>query len=127
MTTDSHNWLIVALLAGTAWLIHLLAPVITPFAISAVLAYLGDPIVDRLQKLSIGRWKVGRALAVSIVFILILSLLIIALVIVVPLLVDQIRLLIRLFPSWIEWFSGTALPWLAAKFGFERTISIPHT
>ena len=48
MTTDSRNWLMLALLAGGGWLVYLLAPVITPFAISAVLAYLGDPLVDRL-------------------------------------------------------------------------------
>ena len=121
MTADSRNWLILVLLAGAGWLIHLLAPVITPFAISAVLAYLGDPVVDRLQNLSIGKWKVGRTLAVTAVFVLILSLVAVILVIVVPLLVDQVRLLINLFPRWIDWFSGTALPWLAAKFGFEAS------
>lgn len=109
----------LALLAVAGWLVYLLAPVITPFAISAVLAYLGDPFVDRLEKFSIGRWKFGRTVAVTIVFILMLSLLTIVLLIVVPLLVEQIRLLIHLIPRWIEWFSGTALPWLAGKFGFE--------
>lgn len=109
----------LALLAVAGWLVYLLAPVITPFAISAVLAYLGDPFVDRLEKFSIGRWKFGRTVAVTIVFILMLSLLTIVLLIVVPLLVEQIRLLIHLIPRWIEWFSATALPWLAGKFGFE--------
>jgi predicted PurR-regulated permease PerM len=119
MTTDSRNWLLLALLAGICWLVYLLAPVITPFAISAVLAYLGDPLVDRLEKVEIWRWKVGRTLAVSIVFILMLSLLTIVLLIVIPLLADQIRQLVHLLPRWIEWFSATAMPWLAGKFGFE--------
>jgi predicted PurR-regulated permease PerM len=119
MTTESRSWLFLALLAGTGWLIYLLAPVITPFAISAVLAYLGDPFVDRLEKFSIGRLKVNRTVAVSIVFVLMLALLTIMLLIVIPLLVDQVRLLTNLFPEWIEWFSGTALPWLAARFGME--------
>jgi len=121
MTADSRNWLIVVLLVAGGWLIHLLAPVITPFAISAVLAYLGDPIVDRLQRVSIGKWQLGRTLAVGIVFVLILSLLTIVLIIIVPMLVEQVRLLINLFPRWIDWFSGTALPWLAAKLGFEAS------
>jgi predicted PurR-regulated permease PerM len=121
MTTDSRNWLMLALLAGGGWLVYLLAPVITPFAISAALAYLGDPFVDRLEKFSIKRWKVGRTLAVSIVFVLMLSLLTVVLLILTPLLVEQIRLLIHLFPRWIEWFSGTGLPWLAGKLGFELT------
>ena len=61
----------LALLVVACWLVYLLAPVITPFAISAVLAYFGDPLVDRLQKVSVWRWKVGRTLAVIIVFVLI--------------------------------------------------------
>jgi predicted PurR-regulated permease PerM len=86
-----------------------------------VLAYLGDPLIDRLEKASIWRWKVGRTVAVTIVFVLMLSFLTIVLLIIIPLLVEQIRLLIHRLPEWIEWFSGTALPWLAAKAGFELT------
>ena len=119
MTSDSRNWLILALLTAGGWLVYLLAPVITPFAISAVLAYFGDPLVDRLEKVSIWRWKVGRTVAVSIVFVLMLSLMTIILLIIMPLLIDQVRLFIHRLPQWIEWFSGTALPWLASKAGFE--------
>ena len=121
MITDSRSWLILVLLAGTGWLIYLLAPVITPFAISAALAYFGDPLVDRLERVSIKRWKVGRTLAVSIVFILMFSLLAAVLVILIPLLAEQIRLLVKLFPQWIEWFSGTVVPWISDKLGFELT------
>ena len=119
MTTDSRNWLMLALLAGGGWLVYLLAPVITPFAISAVLAYLGDPLVDRLEKVSLGKWKLGRTMAVSIVFVLMLSLLTVVLLIIVPLLIEQIRTLMHLLPRWVEWLSTTALPWLAGKLGFE--------
>ena len=122
MTSDSRNWLMLALLVGGGWLVYLLAPVITPFAISAVLAYFGDPLVDRLEKVSVWRWKVGRVLAVVIVFILMLSILTVVLLIVVPMLVEQIRLLIHRFPEWIEWFSSTALPWVAAKLGVELEV-----
>jgi predicted PurR-regulated permease PerM len=119
MMTESRGWLLLALLAGGGWLVYLLAPVITPFAISAVLAYFGDPIVDRLERVSIWRWKVGRTVAVSLVFILMVVLITIILLILIPLLADQIRLLVERFPQWIEWFSGTVLPWVAGKLGFE--------
>ena len=119
MTTESRNWLGLAMLLAGGWLVYLLAPVITPFAISAVLAYFGDPLVDRLEKVSLWRWKPGRTVAVTIVFVLMLLLLTVVLVIVVPLLLEQIRLLIRRLPEWIEWFSGSVLPWLASKAGFE--------
>jgi len=121
MMTESRSWLLLALLAGSGWLVYLLAPVITPFAISAVLAYFGDPIVDRLEKVSVWRWKLGRTVAVSIVFILMVVLITVILLILIPLLADQIRLLVERFPQWIEWFSGTVLPWVAGKLGFELT------
>ena len=119
MTADSRNWLLFALLLAGSWLIYLLAPVITPFAISAVLAYFGDPLVDRLEKAKLWRWEIGRTVAVTVVFILMLSLLTTVLLIIVPMLVEQIRLLIHRLPEWIDWFSGTALPWMASKLGFE--------
>ncbi len=125
MMTDSRSWLLLALLAGGGWLVYLLAPVITPFAISAVLAYFGDPIVDRLERVSVRRWKVGRTLAVSIVFMLMLALLTVILLILIPLMADQVRLLVERFPQWVDWFSGTALPWAAAKLGFELTFFDP--
>ena len=121
MMTDSRGWLLLALLAGGGWLIYLLAPVISPFAISAVLAYFGDPIVDRLERVSVWRWQLGRTVAVSIVFMLMLALLTVILLILIPLLADQIRLLVERFPQWVDWFSGTVLPWVAIKLGFELT------
>ena len=57
------NWLIAVALAG--WLLYLLAPVLTPFVAAALLAYIGDPLADRLQKL-----KLPRTLAVVAVFLL---------------------------------------------------------
>lgn len=119
MTSESRNWLMLALLLGAGWLIYLLAPVITPFAISAVLAYFGDPLVDRLEDTRVWRWKIGRVLAVCIVFVLLLTLLTVTLLIIIPMLVDQIRLLVQRLPEWIEWFSATAMPWLASTAGIE--------
>lgn len=113
----NRSWPMLVLLAGVGWLVFLLAPVITPFALSAGLAYLGDPLVDRLEQTAVWRWKLGRTLAVSIVFVLILTLLSGILLILIPLLVEQIRLVIARLPQWIEWFTATALPWLAAKLG----------
>lgn len=119
MSSDSRNWLLFALLVVFGWLVYLLAPVITPFAISAVLAYLGDPLVDRLQKVTIRKWQVGRTLAVVVVFILILSLLTIILVIVLPMLIDQVQLLIKRFPEWGNWISQTGLPWIGNRLGLD--------
>ena len=70
MTGDSRQWCVLALRVVLGWLIYKLAPVITPFAISAGLAYLGDPLVDRLQRMRVYKWPVARTAAVIIVFLL---------------------------------------------------------
>jgi hypothetical protein len=57
------NWLIAIALTG--WLFYLLAPVLTPFIAAALLAYVGDPLADRLQKL-----RMPRTLAVVTVFLI---------------------------------------------------------
>jgi len=119
MKTESRNWLVLAVLLLCGWLVYRLAAVLTPFAVATALAYFGDPLVDRLQRVSVWRWKIGRSLAVSVVFVLLLSLLVLVLLILVPALLEQVHLLIKRLPAWLDWFSATALPWLAAKTGLD--------
>ena len=42
------QWAAVAV--AVCWLVWMLAPVLTPFAFAALLAWLGDPLVDRLER-----------------------------------------------------------------------------
>ena len=55
-----YNWLIAVALTG--WLIYLLAPVLTPFVAAALLAYIGDPLADRLERLKLPR-TLGKSAA----------------------------------------------------------------
>jgi predicted PurR-regulated permease PerM len=117
MTGDSRQWFLLALAVGLGWLIFQLAPVITPFAISAGLAYLGDPLVDRLQRLRFFRWPVSRTVAVIIVFVLMSAAVGLILLFVLPLAREQITYLVRRAPEMLEWLLGTALPWLQSRLG----------
>ena len=121
MNADSKTWLVLALVAALAWLVYLLAPVITPFAAAAGLAYLSDPLVDRLEIFRIRRWVFGRTLAVVLVFLLLTALFVVTLLVIVPMLVEQFRQLVERFPSFLDWATGTALPWLAGRLGFDVT------
>ena len=47
------QWGLVALAAG--WLLWLLSPVLTPFVFAAMLGWLGDPLVDRMQARGVPR------------------------------------------------------------------------
>lgn len=118
MTLNQKIFLII-LVVVLGYLISLLSPILTPFCIAALLAYLGDPIVNRM-----GRLGVPRTLAVTIVFILLFSLLTLLLVLLIPLLQEQIALLLNNIPSIITWIQEKAIPWLNQRFGLEATLNL---
>jgi predicted PurR-regulated permease PerM len=102
------------LLLGVGALIWVMTPVLTPFAAATLLAWLGDPVVDRLQ-----RRGLSRNSAVALVFTLMVLVLIVMVLILVPLIQDQVMVLAKLVPSYIEWVLRTGLPWLQAKTGLN--------
>lgn len=105
-------WLAVVALGG--WLLYTLAPVLTPFLAAALLAYLGDPITDRLQRLGL-----ARSGAVAIGFVLLIGLLLILLLVLVPLLQGQLQALVRVLPAYLEVIDRTVLPWLNTHLGID--------
>ncbi len=96
------------------WLVWLLAPILSPFVLAALLGWLGDPLVDRLERA--GR---SRNTAVILVFSVMCLALVIALVILVPLLERQVLTLMESLPGYRDWFIGTALPWLEHRTGLQ--------
>ncbi|MEO7149954.1 MAG: AI-2E family transporter, partial [Rhodanobacteraceae bacterium] len=99
------QWLAIAIAIGV--LLWLLAPVLTPFVIAAIFAYLGDPLADRLQ-----RAGCNRTVAASIVFLVMLLVLIAALLLLIPLIERQIVRLIDALPTYGAWVQQSMLPWL---------------
>ena len=111
--------LLLALVVAAAffWLLYLLAPVITPFAIAAALAYLGDPLVDRLEKIKFFRWTIGRSPAVTMVFLLLSFVILGLFLIVIPEATEQVRQLVEKTPVIMAWVAGTAIPWIESNLG----------
>ena len=101
--------------AGLAlWVIWLLSPILTPFVLGAILGWLGDPLVDRLERA--GR---SRSSAVLLVYSLMLLILALAVVLLVPVIQEQIITLVASLPQYQNWLIGTALPWLERTSGLE--------
>ncbi len=94
--------------------VWVLAPILTPFVFAALLGWLGDPLVDRLE-----RRGMSRNLAVALVFTVSTLLVVIALLILVPLVQRQIMTLVASMPGYRDWFLGTALPWVEQRTGLE--------
>lgn len=120
--TDSQKWLTLAFFLVTGGLIYLLAPILMPFVFAAILAYLGDPIADRLEILKIRNFQVGRTNAVVIVFIAILFIISSVLIILIPKIESQISFFISNFPVYIKWLNTVVLPWLELRLGWEVSL-----
>ena len=108
------QWAALGLFA--LWVVWLLSPVLTPFAVAALLAWMGDPLVDWLE--TKGR---SRNVAVVLVFSTMALLLTIALLILVPLIEGQISTLVESLPRYKDWLLGTALPWVEQRVGMKLT------
>jgi predicted PurR-regulated permease PerM len=55
MMTDSNKLLLMIATVVAGWLLYQLSPVLMPFLLSALLAYLADPIVDKLEAKKLSR------------------------------------------------------------------------
>lgn len=106
------QWTVVALLAG--WLLWLLAPVLSPFVFAALLGWLGDPLVDRIE-----RRGLSRNAAVLLVFGGMMLVLVLALLLLLPLLERQIVTLVQSLPRYRDWLVGTVGPWLERRTGLQ--------
>lgn len=99
------QWMVIAVVVG--FIVWLLSPVLMPFAIAGMLAYMCDPLADRLEK-----WKLNRTLAVSIVFAVMVLVVIGVLLLLIPLVQRQVVHLIESLPSYVAWVKQVAMPWI---------------
>lgn len=95
-------------------LVYLIHPILTPFIVAALLAYLGDPLVDRLEAL-----KLNRTLGVCVVFLLFAIFLLVFVLITLPLVNRQIAIMIERLPHWLHDFQQLVLPKLYEMTGLE--------
>ncbi len=113
--TESRRWLILAGISVAAVLMYFLAPVLAPFLMSALFAYLGDPLVDRLET-----FRMPRTLAVVIVFIFIFTVVLVIPIIIVPLLEQQISSFIAKLPAHLAWIQAEIVPRIANFLGVDE-------
>ena len=106
-----YLWVAGAALAFAAAL-HWLGPVLTPFVIGAILAYLGNPIVTRCERARMPR-PLGTLVAVVLMSLAALAMLLV----IVPLVQAEMALLVRRLPDLANLFTAHVAPRLAEHFG----------
>ena len=106
-----NRWpLVFAFFAVLAVLFWVLQPILLPFVLGALIGYLGDPVVDRLEARGI-----GRTLGVSLVFLAFFGLYLLGLLFAIPMLLNQIDDIIKRVPDVYTWLRDVVLPWLQSR------------
>ncbi len=97
--------LVAVLVVGACWLVSEAKPVFAPFVVAALLAYLGDPTVDRLERLGL-----SRSLAIALLLVPLGAAAALCGMWLGPLVVGEIGRLAEKVPE----AGGTALDWARA-------------
>jgi predicted PurR-regulated permease PerM len=112
--TDSQKWMVLGGSLIFLVLLYSLSTVLMPFFLAAFVAYMTDPIVNKLEKMGF-----TRTLGVVVVFLLLILLLIILLVLLIPLVESQLVLLYKTIPKVIQWVQNVVLPWIGERFQID--------
>ena len=115
----SVPWLALAVLLVTGGLLYLLGPILTPFLAGALLAYIFDPLVDRLETQGLSR-PVGTVIVIVLAGLALFGLLLVAL----PLFQGQFAELSQRVPAALDLLQTRFLPWLAQSFGITLSLDL---
>ena len=106
-------------IAVVTWLLlTLLAPVLMPFLLAAVLAYALHPWVERMRLRRVPRW-LGAGLAISLLMLVLLA----VVLLIVPVITKQVPLLRDQVPALLERLNDWVVP-LAARFGVDARVDV---
>ena len=107
-------WLAGLLVCG---LIYLLSPILTPFLVAAILAYIANPLVNKIDAFQFKNLSPSRTVASLLVMCLILAVILLILLIVVPLIQKEVVLLLQKLPAYFNTAKSSLEPWLQKNFG----------
>ena len=110
MDTRRWVWVLGVLVIGT--LLYFLHGILSPFLIGIGLAYLADPLVDRLERAGL-----SRTWGVVVVFALFTLVFMAMLLVLIPMLAKQLVRLYELAPQMLDWLQHVALPWVQTRLG----------
>lgn len=91
-----------------------LQPILLPFLLGSALAYLGDPLVDRLEQRGL-----SRTLSVSLVFAVLTLLAVIAALIMIPMLLTQAEVLADRLPRMLSNMQVKLVPLINSTLGTD--------
>lgn len=112
----SLTWVAIAV---AIWaVLTVLAPVLMPFVLAAVMAYALHPLVEKLHDRRLPRW-LGAGLAIAMLMLVVLA----VMLLIVPVITKQLPLLKEQVPALLDRVNDSLVP-LAARFGIDLQIDV---
>ena len=112
----TQRWFLLIVLVFLGYLLVLLGPILSPFLIAALLAYLVDPVTDKLES-----YKLSRTSAVLVVFSVIMLIFLLLVLILLPKISSQLTVLIKQIPLALNLLEEHLLPFLQQNLGVEAS------
>lgn len=116
----NNRWLILS--AAFLLLLYFLLPVLTPFLVAAILAYMCDPLVDKISAWGTSKYQLGRTISTALVMLAILGAITLLLLILIPVLQKESIVILERLPGLITSLRNNLEPWLQSKFGISLAI-----
>ena len=117
-----QRFFVLAVLILLGWLTYRLSPILSPFLIAGILAYLGNPLVTRLQ-----RYRISRTWGTTLVFVSVLLLLAGVTMALLPVIRQQSLLFVEYLRQYLELLQTQIIPQLSARIGIHiDSQSITH-
>jgi predicted PurR-regulated permease PerM len=105
-------WLLLACVSGG--LIYLLSPILTPFLLAAVIAYICNPMMARMAAR-----KIPRTAGAILMMLLLFGVSAALVLIMVPLFEEEARRLIGKMPVYLDMLRTHVIPWLEARLNIS--------
>ncbi|SFF11383.1 AI-2E family transporter [Nitrosomonas sp. Nm166] len=105
-------WLVLVCVTGG--LIYLLSPILTPFLLAAVIAYICNPMVSYM----VDR-KIPRTIGAILVMLLLLGVFAALILIMVPLFEEEARRLLNRMPVYLDMLKNQVIPWLEVRLNIS--------
>ncbi|GAB2181553.1 AI-2E family transporter [Denitratisoma sp. agr-D3] len=119
-TPQTALW--AALGVGLLWLLSLLGPVLAPFLLAGILAYMLNPLVTRLC-----RRGLPPLAAILLVMTAALALPVLLALTLLPLVREETRQLMERLPDLLGLINDQVAPWLKEKFGLRLKLYLTPT
>lgn len=107
------TWILaVAFFAIVVWLIGALRSVLAPFVAAAIMAYILNPLVTKIES-----DRIGRSFASMLAMLLAVAMMVAFFLVVAPIFVSQARAMFERAPAFLDWVNDRAIPWVNHKIG----------